>query len=121
MKTRTAAYWTTTILIALSFLSGGVAYLMRAEQPVQGIAALGYPAYFLSILGTWKLLGGIAILAPRFPLLKEWAYAGIGFDLTGASASHFAVGDPAWHVLVPLVLLAVAVASWWLRPASRKL
>jgi hypothetical protein len=102
-------------------LSGGVAYLLRAEPTAQGITALGYPTYFLTILGFWKLLGGLAILAPRMQLVKEWAYAGIVFDFTGAAWSHVAVGDPAPKALVPLVLLLVTVASWALRPASRRL
>lgn len=116
-----AGYWTTTILIALAFLTGGAAYLVRANAPVQGIAALGYPAYFVTVLGTWKVLGGLAILAPRLPRLKEWAYAGIAFDLTGAAFSHAARGDPILKVIVPLVLLGIAAASWALRPASRML
>jgi uncharacterized membrane protein YphA (DoxX/SURF4 family) len=82
---------------------------------------LGYPIYLLTILGIWKVLGGIALLAPRFPRLKEWAYAGTLFDLTGASASHAFHGDGPWHVVVPLVLAALALGSWALRPSSRTL
>jgi uncharacterized membrane protein YphA (DoxX/SURF4 family) len=121
MNTRTAAYWTTTALTALFFLTGGAAYLLRVEETVQGMLALGYPSYVVTILGIWKLLGGLAILAPRFPRLKEWAYAGIAFDLTGAALSHAAMGHPAAQVVVPLVLLGIAAASWASRPASRKL
>ncbi len=121
MNARSAGYWTSTALIAFAFLSGGAAYLLRVDEPVRGLAALGYPAYFVTILGAWKVLGGLAILAPRFPRLKEWAYAGIALDLSGAAASHAAVGDAAWHVIVPLVLLGIAAASWALRPANRML
>jgi hypothetical protein len=121
MKLRSAAYWTATILTALSFLSGSVAYLTRAEPALAGMAALGYPAYFVTILGIWKGLGGMTILAPGLPLLKEWAYAGIAFDLTGAAWSHVAMGDPLAKAIIPLVILAVAGASWVLRPPSRKL
>jgi len=120
-RAMSAAYWTTTILTALAFLTAGAAYLARGDVQAQGIAVLGYPAYVLTILGTWKVLGGLAILAPRLPLLKEWAYAGIAFNLTGAAFSHAAMGDPAAKVIVPLVLLGAAAASWALRPASRKL
>lgn len=120
MTARNAGYWTATILIALAMLSGGAAYLLRADVPLRGMADLGYPAYFVTILGIWKVLGGLALLAPRFPLLKEWAYAGIAFNLTGAAFSHAAVGDPGAKVIVPLVLLAIAAASWALRPASRR-
>ena len=85
------------------------------------MAALGYPAYFVTILGARKLLGGLALLAPRLPRLKEWAYAGIAFDLTGAAFSHAAVAHPAAKVIAPLVILGLAAASWALRPASRRL
>ena len=121
MNARPAAYWITTTLIALAMLSGGAAYLLRVAEPLRGMAELGYPAYFVTLLGIWKVLGGLALLAPRFPLLKEWAYAGIAFDLTGAAFSHAAVGDPGAKVIVPLVLLAITAASWALRPASRRL
>ena len=118
---RSAAYWTTTILTAFVFLSGGAVYLSHADFAVEGVAALGYPAYFVTILGAWKLLGGLAILASQLPRVKEWAYAGIAFDLTGAAFSHLAVGHPAVKVTVPFVLLGIAAASWALRPASRVL
>ena len=121
MNLRSIGYWTSTTLVALAFLSGGVFSLLGLEGPRQGMAALGYPAYFVILLGIWKVLGALAILAPRFPLLKEWAYAGIAFDLTGAAVSHAAVGDPAAKVIAPLVFLAIAAASWRLRPASRRL
>lgn len=119
MNARNIGYWITTILIALAFVSGGCAYLARAEQPAEGIAALGYPPYLLTMLGIWKLLGGIAIVVPRLPRVKEWAYAGIAFNLIGAAFSHAAVGDPIGKTIVPLVLLAIAAASWALRPPSR--
>jgi uncharacterized membrane protein YphA (DoxX/SURF4 family) len=120
MNARTAAYWTTTTVIALAFLSGGAAYLLRIEEPLRGMAELGYPPYFVTILGAWKLLGGVAILAPRLPRVKEWAYAGIAFDLSGAALSQLAVGHAAGKVIPPLLLLAVAAASWALRPRSRR-
>ncbi len=115
------AYWTTTILIAFAFLAGGVAYLSGADFAVAGLAELGYPAYFITILGVWKFLGGLALLAPRLPRLKEWAYAGIVFDLTGAAFSHAAVGHPAADVIAPLAFVGIAAASWALRPVSRRL
>jgi uncharacterized membrane protein YphA (DoxX/SURF4 family) len=121
MNARSAGYWTTTILIALAFLTGGAVYLSRADFALSGMAELGYPAYFVTILGIWKVLGGLAILAPGLPRLKEWAYAGIAFDLTGAAFSHVAMGHPADKVIVPLVILGIAAASWALRPASRRL
>ncbi len=119
--TRLIAYWVTTGLTAFVFLSGGAADVARISGVMEGMTHLGYPAYFTTILGVWKVLGGIAVLAPRFPRLKEWAYAGMLFDLTGASASHAAVGDPAAKVATPLIILGIVMASWALRPESRKL
>jgi uncharacterized membrane protein YphA (DoxX/SURF4 family) len=121
MKKQAVGYWICTILVALSFLSGGVADLWRPQQALEGMTHLGYPAYFMLILGAWKVLGGGAILLPGLRRLKEWAYAGMIFDLTGASASHIATGDDLRHILVPLALAALVLASWALRPASRKL
>lgn len=117
-RLKTIAYWGTTALTALAFLTGGLADLSRGPAMVSGMAHLGYPAYFLLILGAWKVLGALAIVAPRLPRLKEWAYAGIFFDLTGAALSHTSVGDPLAKVLVPLVILGVAAASWALRPRA---
>ena len=118
---RRVGYWTCTAVTAFIFLSGGAAYLVGAEVPLRGMADLGYPPYFVSILGAWKLFGGLTILAPRLPRLKEWAYAGIAFDLTGAAFSHAAMGSPTLKVVVPLIFLGIAAASWALRPASRGL
>lgn len=121
MDMRRILYWSSTILIASALLSGGVAYLMRAGFSMVGMAELGYPAYVVTLLGVWKLLGGVTILFPRLPLLKEWAYAGMTFDLTGAAWSQAASGHAAGKVIVPLVLLAVAAMSWALRPPGRRL
>ena len=121
MKAQAVGYWICTVLIGLSFLSGGAVDLLRAPQALEGMTHLGYPAYFMTILGIWKVLGGGAVLLPGFPLLKEWAYAGMIFDLTGASASHVALGDDVRHILTPLVLAVLVVASWALRPEGRKL
>jgi len=127
MKTKAIAYWIVTTLIALETLAGGVTDLahgrtMLASGPpvVEVVTQLGYPVYILVILGVWKLLGGITLLAPRLPRLKEWAYAGIFFELTGAAASQAAHGN--WsEVTAPLFLTALTIASWALRPRSRTL
>jgi DoxX-like family len=122
-KARNITYWITTGLIAFFIGAGGVAQVAQyLGQPHGVVPILGYPMYFFGILGFWKALGAIAILVPRFPRLKEWAYAGIFFDLTGAVASCVAVGVYgvyAFHVLAPLILAVVTVASWALRPESR--
>lgn len=114
-------YWVTTALVAAVMGLGGAMDLVRPPELLEGMAHLGYPAYFLLILGVWKIGAAIALLAPKLPLLKEWTYAGVFFDLSGAAASHAFAGDPASDVATPLVIAALAVASWWLRPASRRL
>jgi DoxX-like family len=122
-KAKNIVYWTTTILIAFFIGSSGVAQIAQYfANPHAVVPELGYPMYFFAILGFWKFLGAIAILVPRYPRLKEWAYAGIFFDLTGAAASCAAVGGYGaygFHVLAPLILTVVMVASWALRPPSR--
>jgi len=122
-KGKNIAYWTTTGLIAFFIGSGGAAQVAQYLGNPHGVVpVLGYPMYFFAILGFWKVLGAIAILVPRYPRLKEWAYAGIFFDLTGAVASVAAVGvygAYAFHILAPLILTGITVASWALRPESR--
>jgi len=102
-------------------LSGGVAELTRRPENVDGMVHLGYPLYFVTIIGFWKVLESIALLAPRLPRLKEWAYAGIFFNMTGAAASHAACSDAVWHVIVTGSFAVLALASWALRPQSRTL
>ena len=114
-----AIYWVTTILVAAVLLLGGVMDTLHAAPVMETMHHLGYADYVATILGVWKVLGAIVIVAPGLPRVKEWAYAGIAFDLTGASISHAASGDPTGDVVVPLVFLALAIVSWALRPASR--
>jgi len=118
---KTIAYWTATILGPTSFVIGAVLGLRQSPDVVNNIHHLGYPLYFATLLSAWKLLGAIAITAPGLPRLKEWAYAGFVFDLTGASISHAAVGDATAEILVPLLFLALVAASWALRPAGRRI
>jgi DoxX-like family len=124
-KAKSIAYWTMTILVAFPIGSGGISQVAQYLKEPHGIAlVLLYPMYFFGILGVWKTLGAITILAPRFPRLKEWAYAGIFFDLTGAAASCAAVGGYGaygFHVIAPLIITGFTVASWALRPPSRTL
>ena len=122
MKIKSIAYWVMTIFVALPIGSGGVAQVLRLQQNVDGfVHVLGYPLYFVTILGVWKILGAIAILVPGFPRLKEWAYAGIFFDLTGAAATWAAVGGSgeAMHIVAPLIITGFTMVSWALRPPSR--
>ncbi len=118
MKARSLAYWITTLVFALAILASGIADLVHAPAIVEGIGQLGYPLYLVTLLGVWKLLGVAAILAPGTPRLKEWAYAGLFFELTGAAFSHVAagVGSPA----AALALTGLAAASWALRPGDRR-
>ena len=121
MQSRRIGYWFATGALAFVFALGGFMDAIHAPPVIATLKALGYPAYVATILGVWKLLGAVTLLAPRLPRLKEWAYAGIVFDLTGAAFSHASAGDTADKVVIPLVLLAIAFASWALRPESRKL
>lgn len=121
---RTVAYWIVTIILAFSIALSGIGQLMRYGGNVDLVTDIGFPLYITYLLGTWKLLGVIAILIPGFPRLKEWAYSGIFFLMTGASLSHvFAhdYGDGGFHVILPLFYAALGIASWALRPKSRKL
>lgn len=121
MTPRAVLYWATTVFVVLNMLAGGLAELAQLNGNIEGMRVLGYPLYVMTILGTWKVLGSIALLAPGFPRLKEWAYAGIFFNMTGAAVSHLVVGDEAWHVWYTASLAIVALVSWALRPESRTL
>jgi hypothetical protein len=121
MKGKAIAYWISTVLIAFCIGSGGAAQALRVPQSVEGMAALGYPVHFVVLLGVWKVLGALTLLAPGLRLVKEWAYAGIFIDLSGAAVANAANGGAAFHVIAPLVLIGFLVASWALRPESRRL
>lgn len=114
-------YWISTVIAALAFAVPGVANLVRAPHIAHDMAHLGYPAYFMTILGSWKLLAVMAILAPRAPRLKEWAYAGMIFDLTGAAISRAVARDGPVLIVIPLLIAGVVIASWALRPEERML
>jgi uncharacterized membrane protein YphA (DoxX/SURF4 family) len=121
-------YWIATIWLASGMLSTGTLQLFRAKAEgalappgVYGITHLGYPVYFLTILGIWKILGVVALLIPKFPLLKEWAYAGFFFVMSGAIFSHIAVGDSIREIFPSLLLLILTVVSWYFRPENRKI
>jgi len=121
-------YWITTIWLALGMLATGVQQLMKVQLEgalsppgVYGITQLGYPVYVLTIIGFWKLLGVVALLIPKYPLLKEWAYAGIFFLLTAAIFSHIAVGHPMKELFPSVFLLVLTVVSWYCRPDTRKI
>lgn len=117
-------YWISTAWLALGMVSTGAAQIFKMKGSTGGIDSivhLGYPVYILMILGIWKILGTVAVLIPKFPLLKEWAYAGFFFVITGAIISHIASGDSISEVLPGLLLLVLTLLSWYFRPASRKM
>ncbi len=114
-------YWITTVFLSIGMTAGGVQQMLQIGGYNEIVSSLGYPLYVLSILGVWKLLGVVTILIPRFLLLKEWAYAGFFFAMSGAFISHLAVGQPFTEALPSLLLLSVTVLSWYFRPADRKI
>jgi hypothetical protein len=114
-------YWIITAILSFCIFSGGLAKALLVQGVVQGFKPLGYPLYFISLIGTWKMLGVIAILIPKFKLLKEWAYAGIFFVMTGAIVSHIASGNVSVQIIAPAVLAVFTVLSWYLRPVDRKI
>jgi uncharacterized membrane protein len=113
-------YWVSTGLLAFGMLGNGLAQIIHTKGFVDIIVQLGYPIYFLTILGVWKILGVVALLIPKFPLLKEWAYAGFFFAMSGAVFSHFAA-DSVTKIFPSLILLILTVVSWYFRPADRKI
>ena len=120
-KTGKIIYWIFTIWLALGMLSTGIVQLLKTDEEVAMMTRLGYPAYFLTIIGVWKILGTVIVLIPKFPLLKEWAYAGFFFTMSGAIFSHIASGSPMNEILPPLLLLTLILISWYFRPANRKI
>jgi hypothetical protein len=115
------AYWVCTALVVFFVGSGGLAQAIQVPGVVQGVVDLGYPVHFVVLIGVWKVLGSIVILLPGLRLVKEWAYAGIMFDLSGAAAASYATGSDWWHVAAPLAICALLAASWALRPETRRL
>lgn len=119
-KSRNIFYWVVTAFLALGMTVGGVQQLLQIGGYNEIVASLGYPRYMLSIIGTWKLLGVIAILVPGFPMVKEWAYAGFFFVMSGAFLSHLIMGQGMLEAMPSLTLMIATVLSWYLRPANRR-
>ena len=114
-------YWISTLWLALGMLSTGGVQLLKVKEEVENITHLGYPVYFLTILGIWKILGVVAVLIPKFPIVKEWAYAGFFFAMSGATFSRIASGDSMNEIAPSLLLLTLTVLSWYFRPPERKI
>ena len=117
-KAATTAYWIMTLLLCAELLTGGTWDLLRTSYVVGIMNRLGYPLYVLTIIGSWKILAVPALLAAGLPRLKEWAYAGIFFDMSGAVISHAVRGESS-AVIAPLLVAMLAMVSWKLRPQSR--
>ncbi|WP_372934712.1 DoxX family protein [Mariniphaga sediminis] len=113
-------YWFATIWLALGMLSTGIVQLLKQQADIELMVHLGYPVYLLTILGIWKILGVITVLIPGVRLLKEWAYAGFFFAMTGAVFSHIASGSNAIDFFGPVLLLILTITSWYFRPIDRK-
>ena len=120
-KRNNIIYWIATSWLALGMLSTGIVQLLHIQAEVDLMVNLGYPSYFLTILGVWKILGVIALLLPKLPVIKEWAYAGFFFTMSGAIFSHLAKGDDIVAYFGPTLLLVLTLVSWYFRPSSRKL
>lgn len=114
-------YWIATGWLSLGMTSTGVVQLIKMNEEVAKMAQLGFPGYILPLLGTLKILGVVAILAPKFALLKEWAYAGFFFNMVGAVFAHVANGDAPAELFGPVLLLILTALSWYFRPADRKI
>lgn len=120
-KPKKIAFWVTTSIVGGIMVLSGLADIVAPPEVVEIFDKLGYPDYFPRFIGVLKLLGGIALFAPKFPRLKEWAYAGVCFDLLGASYSHIANGDGVGDWIKPVLFLTLALVSYFLRPDDRKL
>jgi hypothetical protein len=121
MNAKKIFYWVSTGLLVFMMLPGGVFALLHTQENLDGMRLLGYPDYFSYIIGVWKILGSLAIVAPGFPRLKEWAYAGIFFDVTGAAASNAFMHQVPFHIVAPVIAAAITLTSWALRPPTRRL
>ena len=118
-KGKIIGYWIATVILAGGTTASGMAALMKVPDVVKVYQGLGYPLYFMTLLGTAKVLGAITVIIPKFPRLKEWAYAGLCINFTSAFVSHVASGDPIAKIAPPLVFLAICLTSYFLRPPSR--
>lgn len=114
-------YWVATLWLSLGMTATGIVQVIKMKEEVDMMHHLGYPIYFLTLLGIWKILGVIAVLIPKFTLLKEWAYAGFFFAMSGAVFSHLASGDEVITLFGPVLLLVLTIVSWYFRPLERRL
>ena len=109
-------YVGSTAILVLEIAAGAYMDLAHLPTVVQDVRSLGYPTYVLYIIGTWKVLAVGALLWPRVPRLREWAYAGVFFEMFGAVESHLLAGDRVGRFVVPLAFTFLPLVSWWLQP-----
>ena len=120
-KAKKIIYWISTLWLALGMTSTAIVQLIKPEEEIARTTRLGYPLYLLTILAVWKLFGVVAVLIPKYPLLKEWAYAGFFFAMSGAAISHIFIADPLGEIFPSVLLLILTLVSWYLRPESRRI
>ena len=120
-KIKKTIYWIATIWLSLGMASTGIVQLLKMDQDIERMALLQYPVYLLTLLGVWKILGVIVILLPKLPIVKEWAYAGFFFTMSGAAYSHISSGSPFSETFPSILLLVLTIVSWYFRPAGRKM
>lgn len=120
-KTNKIIYWISTLWLSLGMVSTGLVQLFRQNEQADYITDLGFPEFSLTLLSIWKILGVIVLLIPKFTLLKEWAYAGFFFAMSGAVYSHIVAGDPVNEIFPSLLLLILTLISWYFRPTNRKI
>lgn len=122
LKKRTKIiYWIFTLWMSLGMVSTAIVQLLKHKDEVENFTTLGYPTYLMTIIGVWKILGVIVVILPKLPLIKEWAYAGFFFVMSGAVISHLIVGDPIGKVFPAVLLLVLVIISWYFRPSDRKI
>lgn len=119
-KSHKIIYWIATVWLSLGMVSTGIVQLMKMQEEIDNFNSLGYPLYLMTIIGAWKIAGVVAVLLPKLQVLKEWAYAGFFFAMSGALISHIAVGHGGLQVFGPALLLVLTIVSWYFRPADRK-
>lgn len=119
-KARKIIYWIATVWLSLGMLSTGIVQVFHLKAGTDLTAHMGYPDYFITMIGTWKIIGVVVLLLPKFALIKEWAYAGFFFLMTGAAISHIAAGTTN-EIFPSLLLLTLTALSWQFRPGNRKL
>ena len=109
-------YLASTAVLVLETVAGAFSDLAHIPYVVQDVRSIGYPTYVLYIVGVWKVLAVGALLWPRLPRLREWAYAGVFFELFGAFESHVLAGDHLSKYAAPLAFSILTLVSWWVQP-----